>query len=56
MSLFGGKRGLLVNAGNLCAAPQYANARFIAHNNATEALRPKIAVDCRRKRPKGGKR
>ena len=37
MTLFGGKRGLLVNADNLCASSRRASARFIAHNNATAA-------------------
>jgi hypothetical protein len=58
MKLFGGKRGLLVNAGNLCAAPQRADARFVAHNNATEAFAPKLKVDCKtkKKKRKAGKR
>ena len=56
MKLFGGKRGLLVNAGNLCAEAQYASARFIAHNNATEATRPRIGVNCKKKRKAGKQR
>ncbi len=46
LNLNGGRRALLVNADDLCASPQLATARFVAHNNATEALRPRIAVDC----------
>jgi hypothetical protein len=46
MSLSGGKRSLLVNAANLCTSPQYAKARFIAQNNATDSQRPRIAVPC----------
>ena len=44
MSLSGGKRGLLVNADDLCAAPRRATARFIAHDNSTAALRPRLAI------------
>src|SRR5664279_3581852 len=33
MVLNGGKRGLLVNEKNLCAAPQIASARFLARDN-----------------------
>jgi hypothetical protein len=57
MTLVGGDQGLLVNAANLCAAPQFATARFVAHNNATRALRPRVAVDCgKRKKKKGAHR
>ena len=57
MNLYGGKRSLLVNAGNLCASVQRANARFIAHNNATEQIAPKLSADCKaHKKGKGAKR
>jgi hypothetical protein len=63
MILPGGKRSLLVNSEDLCAAPQRANARFMAQNNATAILHPKLRVDCakrggkgRRKRPRRGGR
>lgn len=49
MSLQGGRRGLLVNAENLCAAPQRATARFVAHNNKTEALRPRLGMRCHKR-------
>jgi hypothetical protein len=58
MRLFGGKHGLLVNSENLCAHPQRALARFAAHDNETESLRPRIGVKCPRhgrKKGKGGK-
>jgi hypothetical protein len=50
LTLPGGKRGLLVNAEDLCAAPQRANARFIAQNNETEVLHPRLAVKCGKRR------
>jgi hypothetical protein len=46
LALQGGKKGLLENSADLCAAPSYAGARFIAQDNATEALRVKMANDC----------
>jgi hypothetical protein len=57
MHLFGGKHGLLVNSEDLCAHPQRALARFVAQDNATEQLKPRIRVRCHsaRKRGKGGK-
>ena len=33
MTLNGGKHGLLVNAENICAAPQFATARLVGQNN-----------------------
>jgi hypothetical protein len=59
MKLFGGKRGIIVNAENVCAAPQIATARFIGQNNLGERLRPRLAVRCpkhRRKHAKKGAR
>jgi hypothetical protein len=46
LTLQGGKKGLLENSANLCAAPSYASARFVAQSNATEALHPKLGVKC----------
>jgi hypothetical protein len=49
MILRGGKRGLLVNAGDLCAAPERALARFAGHANRGAVLRPRAnAAGCRR--------
>jgi len=58
MKLNGGKKGLLVNSEDLCAAPQFASARVIAHNHSTTALVPRIAVDCaeHKKRKRGARR
>jgi hypothetical protein len=53
MVLDGGRHGLLVNERNLCPAAQTATARFIAQDNSTILLKPKIAVNCpKAKKPK----
>jgi hypothetical protein len=48
LTLFGGKRGLLENSANLCAAPSYASARFAGQNNATRAWKVEMDTDCGR--------
>ncbi|HEU5254284.1 MAG TPA: hypothetical protein VFU16_13265 [Solirubrobacterales bacterium] len=52
MNLFGGKRGLLVNAEPPCRGVHRTNARFIAHSNATAIARPQLRAKC----PKRGSR
>jgi hypothetical protein len=56
LTLDGGRRGLLVNAENLCAAPQLAGARFIGHANRGEKLRPEVRASCPKRHPKGKNR
>jgi hypothetical protein len=47
MTIFGGKkRGLLVNAANLCAAPQLAEARFGGQNNSGQVSHPQLSARC----------
>jgi hypothetical protein len=41
-----GRRGVLVNAENLCAYPQLANARFIGHAEHGVRLRPEVGAKC----------
>ena len=56
MTIAGGrKRGLLVNAANLCASPPLAIARFLGHNDSGLALRPRLGVSCprRSRKPRG---
>ncbi len=48
MTLPGGKQSLLVNSEDLCAKPQRANARFVAQNNETAVLHPRVAVRCKK--------
>ena len=46
MSLYGGKRGLLVNSDNLCKARPVANARMAGQSNVGVVLKPKLQVKC----------
>jgi hypothetical protein len=52
MTLYGGKRGILVNAEDVCAAPQLATARLVGKNNLGERLRPELRLHC----PKRGRK
>jgi hypothetical protein len=56
MTLRGGKRGLLENGADFCASPGRANARFVAHNNETAVGHPKLAVKCKRRHKRSGRR
>jgi hypothetical protein len=49
MTLRGGKRGLLVNAANLCARTERASARFVGHANRGVAWHPAVKARCRKK-------
>ncbi len=55
MNLKGGKRGLLVNSQDLCAAPQRADAVFVGHNQLGIHTRPKMEVDCSQAKTKSKK-
>ena len=53
MTIFGGrKRGILVNAANLCASPQLATARFVGQNNTGEAFHPRVGAECAKHKKK----
>jgi uncharacterized repeat protein (TIGR01451 family) len=59
LSLFGGKRSLIVNSRDLCKSkPQRATARFTAQNGMQHDFRPLVHNDCGKKSKKGkqGKR
>lgn len=60
MTLFGGRRGLLVNSSNICSAPPLASVRALGQNNIgsvfTSRLRGQCAKKESRSRGKGGKR
>lgn len=60
LSMFGGKRGILVNAANLCKSPQRAKARFVGQSSLGALSRPIVKADCRgkhgQKRPGRGRR
>jgi hypothetical protein len=46
LTLQGGKKGLLENSAGLCAAPSYATARLVGQGNQTEALGPRLGLEC----------
>jgi hypothetical protein len=52
LTLFGGKRGLLVNSANICKASAKASVRFVGQNNTGDA--PLVTLDnqCGKKQPK----
>jgi len=56
MWLAGGKHGLLQNERNLCSSPQSATGRFIAHDNDTAVLHPRLDIDCAKAHKRKGKR
>ncbi len=47
-----GKRGLLVNAENICRKPQLATARFVGHANRGWLVHPRLLAKCGKR--KGG--
>jgi hypothetical protein len=46
LDLFGGKRGLLVNSGNLCAKPLRAKVDLTGHNGTPSNANPAVGNDC----------
>lgn len=46
--MFGGRRGILENGANLCAAPQVVVTRFLAHSNRGRLSRPALRAACNR--------
>lgn len=57
MTIFGGrKRGILVNAENLCRRRKAGVARFIGQNNLGLATKPKLTVKCKKKPKKRSRR
>jgi hypothetical protein len=56
--MFGGRRGILENGGNLCAGTHLVNTRFLAHSNRGWVSRPQLRASCKnsKRRNKGGNR
>src|SRR5262249_40689735 len=50
LTLKAGKRGVLVNAENLCREAQSARARFVGHANRGWRIRPEMKAKCGKKR------
>jgi hypothetical protein len=55
MTLFGGKRGLLVNSSNICKQPPLASVKALAQNNIGAIFSSKLRGQCSKKGKKGGK-
>jgi hypothetical protein len=55
LKMNGGKRGVLVDAEDLCRAPQRASARFVGHANRGWHLQPEVKPTCKKKHGKRGK-
>jgi hypothetical protein len=55
MTLYGGKRGLLVNSADICAKPPVSNVKAIGQNNIGAVFTTKLRGQCnhRKKRSKG---
>jgi hypothetical protein len=53
LTLFGGKRGLLVNSANVCTAPAAASVRLVGQNNAGYAPQVALQNQCKKKKAKG---
>ena len=49
LTLFGGKRGLLVNSANVCTAPASASVRFVGQNNSGYAPQVTLQNECKKK-------
>ncbi len=46
LNLQGGRRSLIVNSRDLCAAPSRAKARLVGHNGKVRNLRPQVRAKC----------
>jgi hypothetical protein len=56
LTLDGGKRGLLVNSANICAAPPSATVRALGQNNIGSSFTTTLRGQCPGKKKKGGRR
>jgi hypothetical protein len=56
MTLYGGKRGLLVNSSNICAQPPLATVRALGQNNSGASFSSRLRGQCngKGKKHKGG--
>jgi len=55
MTLFGGKRGLLVNSSNICKAPPLASVKALGQNNIGAVFSSKLRGQCKKGGKQGGK-
>lgn len=52
LTMFGGKRGILVNSIPLCTSPQAASVQMIGQNNKSETYAAPLKVNCKKKHHK----
>ena len=50
LNMQGGKKGLIVNSTNLCAAPHRADAKIVGQNGKQATLRPVMRPSCKKQR------
>ena len=55
MTLYGGKRGLLVNSADICQVPPVSNVKAIAQNNVGAVFTSKLRGQCGGKGKGGSK-
>jgi hypothetical protein len=55
LQLQGGKKGLLQNSRNICAATNKADVKYSAHNGLTYSERPALSVKCKKGKKGKGK-
>jgi hypothetical protein len=55
MTLYGGKRGLLVNSADICQVPPVSNVKAIAQNNVGAVFTSKLRGQCGKKKSDTGK-
>jgi hypothetical protein len=55
MTLYGGKRGLLVNSADICAVPPVSNVKAIAQNNIGAVFTTKLRGQCKNGKDDGKK-
>ncbi len=56
MTLFGGRRGLLVNTQNICKRPPLASVKALGQNNIGAVFSSKLRGQCKKKRKKAKRR
>jgi hypothetical protein len=56
MTLYGGRRGLLVNSANICKTPPVATISALGQNNIGARFSSKLRGQCGKKGKKGGRR
>jgi hypothetical protein len=52
LTLNGGKKGLLVNSEDTCAAPQFAQSKFVGQNNVAAKFQTRLQVKCSKTKTK----